>query len=84
MARICEEGRHLELKASVPIALAHTGGVISSAGLILAGTFTVLTTLTLTILMQLGVTVAVGILLDTFIVRGVLVPAIVLLLGRWS
>lgn len=64
--------------------MSRTGGVITSAGLILAGTFAVLTTLPLTILYQFGVCVAVGILLDTFIVRGLLVPGLVLLLGKWN
>ena len=64
--------------------MSRTGGVITSAGLILAGTFAVLTTLPLTILYQFGVCVAVGILLDTLIVRGLLVPGLVLLLGKWN
>jgi putative drug exporter of the RND superfamily len=58
--------------------------VITSAGLILAGTFAVLTTLPLNVLYQFGVCVAVGVLMDTFIVRGLLVPGVVLLLGRWN
>ena len=68
----------------MPLAVASTGGVITSAGLILAGTFAVLTTLPLTLLYQFGVCVAVGVLLDTFVVRGLLVPGLVLLLGRWN
>ena len=59
-------------------------GSVSSAGLVLAGTFAVLTTLPLNILYQLGICVAVGILLDTFNVRGLLVPGVVLLLGKWN
>ena len=84
MSRVREEVQQRGLQAGVPIALAHTGGVITSAGLILAGTFLVLTSLPLTLLFQLGVCVAVGILLDTFVVRGLLVPGLVLLLGRWN
>ncbi len=80
MSRVREETAHLGLEAGMRIALSRTGGVITSAGLILAGTFAVLTTLPLRDLFQLGVTVATGILLDTFVVRGFLVPGIVILL----
>jgi putative drug exporter of the RND superfamily len=84
MSRVREEARKQGLEKGVPYAVSRTGGVITSAGLILAGTFAVLTTLPLNILYQLGVCVAVGILLDTFVVRGLLVPGIVLLLGKWN
>ncbi|MDQ2715277.1 MAG: MMPL family transporter [Chloroflexota bacterium] len=84
MARIREESQHHDLASGVPLAVSRTGGVITSAGLILAGTFLVLTSLPLTLLYQLGVCVAVGILLDTFLVRGLLVPGLVLLLGQWN
>jgi uncharacterized membrane protein YdfJ with MMPL/SSD domain len=53
----------------------------SSAGLIQAGTFAVLTTIPFAVLFQLGAVVAVGVLLDTFIVRGLLIPSVVSL-GR--
>ncbi|MFN8216528.1 MAG: MMPL family transporter [Solirubrobacterales bacterium] len=62
-------------------ALAVTGAVITSAGIVLAGTFSVLAVLPLTFLTELGFVVAFGVLLDTFIVRSVLVPAIALSLG---
>ncbi len=84
MTRVREESQRHGLEQGVPYAVSRTGGVITSAGLILAGTFAVLTTLPLTILYQFGVCVAVGILLDTFIVRGLLVPGLVLLLGKWN
>ncbi|HEU5379156.1 MAG TPA: MMPL family transporter [Ktedonobacteraceae bacterium] len=84
MARIREEAGRSPLSTAVPVAVAHTGGVITSAGLILAGTFGVLTTLPLNILYQLGICVAVGILMDTFVVRGLLVPGMVLLFGKWN
>ena len=58
-----------------------TGGVITSAGIVLAGTFSVLAVLPLTFLTELGFVVAFGVLLDTFLVRSVLVPAIALTLG---
>jgi RND superfamily putative drug exporter len=62
-------------------ALAVTGAVITSAGIVLAGTFSVLAVLPLTFLTELGFVVAFGVLLDTFLVRSVLVPAIALALG---
>ena len=62
-------------------ALAVTGSVITSAGIVLAGTFSVLAVLPLTFLTELGFVVAFGVLLDTFLVRSVLVPAIGLDLG---
>lgn len=84
MSRVREETSKQGLEKGVPYAVSRTGGVITSAGLILAGTFGVLTTLPLNILYQLGICVAVGILLDTFVVRGLLVPGLVLLLGKWN
>ncbi len=56
--------------------LAVTGGVITSAGIVLAGTFSVLAVLPLVALTQIGITVALGVLLDTFVVRSILVPAL--------
>ena len=58
--------------------LAVTGGVITSAGIVLAGTFSVLALLPLVFLTEIGFVIAFGVLLDTFIVRSVLVPALVL------
>ncbi|GLV55459.1 hypothetical protein KDH_23030 [Dictyobacter sp. S3.2.2.5] len=84
MSRVREEAKRRGIEKGVPYAVSRTGGVITSAGLILAGTFAVLMTLPLNILFQLGACVAVGILLDTFVVRGLLVPGIVLLLGKWN
>jgi predicted RND superfamily exporter protein len=64
--------------------LVQTGRVITSAGLILAGTFAALLVAPLPNLRQMGFAVAVGILIDTFIVRSMLVPAATVLLGRWA
>ena len=61
--------------------LAVTGGVITSAGIVLAGTFSVLGVLPLVFLTEIGFVVAFGVLLDTFIVRSILVPALVLDIG---
>jgi RND superfamily putative drug exporter len=62
-------------------ALAVTGAVITSAGIVLAGTFSVLGSLPLTFLTEIGFVVAFGVLLDTFLVRSILVPAIALIVG---
>jgi RND superfamily putative drug exporter len=81
MARVREEAKRRGTRDGTLAGLVATGGVITSAGVVLAGTFAVLMTLPLTMLFQLGFTVAVGVLLDTFLVRTVLVPAITSLLG---
>ena len=62
--------------------LAVTGGVITSAGIVLAGTFAVLAVLPLVFLTEIGFVIAFGVLLDTFLVRSVLVPALVLEAGE--
>ena len=81
MARVREEARKHGTREGMLRALAVTGPVITSAGIILAGTFSVLMTLPVTFTFDLGFMVAVGILLDTFIVRTIMVPAAVELLG---
>ena len=75
MARVREEALELPTRAAMLKGLAVTGGVITSAGIVLAGTFAVLAVLPLVALTQIGVTVAFGVLLDTFLVRSILVPA---------
>lgn len=84
ISRIKEEYRTFEIKEAVRRGVALTGGVISSAGLILAATFGVLMTQPIMELFMFGFIVSIGILMDAFIVRGVLVPAIVTMLGRWN
>jgi putative drug exporter of the RND superfamily len=81
IARAREEAEKHGSEQGILRALAVTGGVISSAGIVLAGTFSVLAVLPLTFLTELGFVVAFGVLLDTFLVRSVLVPAIALSLG---
>lgn len=78
ISRIREESARLGHRAGVLRGLAVTGGVISSAGAVLAATFGALAVLPLVMLVELGVLVAVGVLLDTFLVRSVLVPALAL------
>jgi RND superfamily putative drug exporter len=81
VARIREERTHAATADAVRIALARTGGVITSAGLVLAVTFGVLMALPIQALFQVGFVVALGLLVDTFLVRALLVPAIATLLG---
>jgi RND superfamily putative drug exporter len=82
MARVREEAAHRPTRDAMLKGLAVTGGVITSAGIVLAGTFSVLAVLPLVALTQIGVTVAFGVLLDTFVVRSVLVPALTWELGE--
>ena len=83
LARIREErARRGSTKAAVISALERTGGVITSAGLVLAATFSVLMALPLESLFQVGFVVALGLLADTFLVRALLVPSIAVLLGE--
>ncbi|MDE0169840.1 MAG: MMPL family transporter [bacterium] len=84
MSRIREEARRIPLRKATHYALARTGPVITSAGLILAGTFSALMTLPLQDLLQLGFGVAIGVLMDTFITRTLIVPSLVSLLARWN
>jgi putative drug exporter of the RND superfamily len=81
MARAREETLVHGTRAGMLRALAVTGGVITSAGIVLAGTFSVLAVLPLVFLTEIGFVVAFGVLLDTFLVRSVLVPALVEMIG---
>ncbi|MDE5413401.1 MMPL family transporter [Alkalihalobacterium chitinilyticum] len=84
ISRIREENRQFTIRESVKRGVALTGGVISSAGIILAATFGVLMTQPILELFMFGFIVSIGILMDAFLVRGMLVPAIVTLLDRWN
>jgi RND superfamily putative drug exporter len=81
IARAREETIRHGSEQGILRALAVTGGVITSAGIVLAGTFSVLAVLPLTFLTEIGFVVAFGVLLDTFLVRSILVPAIALSVG---
>jgi putative drug exporter of the RND superfamily len=83
MTRVHEESTRHGTRRGALIGLAATGGVITSAGAVLAGTFAVLGTLPLTFLTELGFAVALGVLLDTIVVRSVLVTALNLDIGRF-
>ena len=82
MTRVREESARLGTRRGAVTGLAATGGVITSAGLVLAGTFAMLGTLPLVEFTEIGVAVALGVLLDTIVVRSVLVTALTLDIGR--
>ncbi|WP_088051294.1 MMPL family transporter [Virgibacillus dakarensis] len=82
ISRFIEERKKRTVKQAVEVAVANTGGVISSAGIILASTFAVLMTQPVELLFVFGFIVAVGILLDTFLIRGVLLPGLLVLLEK--
>lgn len=79
--RIREEATHQGTRPGVVTGLAATGAVITSAGLVLAGTFAALGTLPMVAFAEIGFTVALGVLIDTFIVRSVLVTSLFLDVG---
>ena len=81
MARVREETMRHGTRQGMLRGLAVTGGVITSAGIVLAGTFSVLALLPLVFLTEIGFVIAFGVLLDTFIVRSILVPALVFDIG---
>jgi RND superfamily putative drug exporter len=81
MTRVREEAIRIGTRAGTTKAVTVTGGVITSAGIVLAATFTVLGILPLVFLAELGFAVSFGVLLDTLVVRSILVPALVHVLG---
>jgi len=81
VSRARQEAREHGVRQGMLRALAATGGVITSAGILLAAVFAVLGVLPLVVLAQVGVIICVGVLLDTLVVRTLLVPAIALVLG---
>ena len=82
--RIKEEVAQHGTRQGVHVAVAATGAIITSAGVILAGTFAGMMSGEIAFLAQLGFSVAVGVLIDTFIVRTVLDPALAAFFGRWT
>ena len=81
MARVREETQEHGTRQGMLRGLAVTGAVITSAGIVLAGTFSVLAALPLIFLTELGFMIATGVLIDTLLVRTLLVPALVLEIG---
>jgi len=89
MTRIREEAHHYPLREAVSRAISVTGTTVTSAGLVLAGTFTVFAIVGGrqsggSQIVDVGVGLAVGVVMDTFVVRTVLVPCTVVLLGKWN
>jgi RND superfamily putative drug exporter len=84
VSRIREETQRFKPLQAVASALSNTGGVITACGIILAGTFATLVTSDLQVVFQIGLAIAIGIIVDTFVVRALLVPAIATLAGRFS
>jgi RND superfamily putative drug exporter len=84
VSRFREESRQKPLKDAICNAVANTGGVITSCGIILAGTFATLTTASLQMVFQVGGAIAIGVLIDTFLVRALLIPSLATLAGRWN
>jgi RND superfamily putative drug exporter len=82
MTRVREEALKIGTRAGTIKGVTVTGGVITSAGIVLAATFTVLGVLPLVALAEIAFAVAFGVLLDTLVVRSLLVPAIVHILGK--
>jgi RND superfamily putative drug exporter len=89
MTRIREEAHRLPLREAVSRAVSVTGTTVTSAGLVLAGTFAVFAVVGArgsggSQIRDVGVGLAVGVIMDTFVVRTVLVPCTAVLLGRWN
>nr|BEL00913.1 hypothetical protein DMOBY_07660 [Dehalococcoides mccartyi] len=84
VSRIREESETKPIKEAVKNAISSTGGVIVACGLILGGTFAAMLTSPILTMYQLGAAVAIGIIMDTVIVRGILVPSLATIVGRWN
>ena len=89
MSRIREEAHHLPLRDAVARAIGKTGSTVTTAGVILGGSFAVLAisvggSAGADQIQQIGYGIAAGVLMDTFLVRSLLVPSVVVLLGRWN
>jgi putative drug exporter of the RND superfamily len=89
MTRIREEAHRLPLREAVSRAVGVTGTTVTSAGLVLAGTFAVFAVVGGrgaggSQIVDVGIGLAIGVIMDTFVVRTVLVPCTVVLLGRWN
>nr|WP_226037595.1 MMPL family transporter [Aquibacillus saliphilus] len=84
ISRIWKNRSYMPLKKAISEGVGETSSVITSAGLILAGTFSVLAVMPIQVLVQFGIVTAIGVLLDAFIVRPLLVPAITAVLGKYA
>ncbi len=84
VSRIREESQLQPAGSAISHAVANTGGVITACGVILGGTFATLMTSPLEVVFQIGAAIALGIFIDTFLVRAFLVPALARIFGRWN
>jgi RND superfamily putative drug exporter len=84
MTRIREEAHAGSLVGAVTRAINATGGTVTAAGLILAGSFAVLAVTGGGQIQQIGLGIAAGVLMDTFLIRTLLIPSVVVLVGRWN
>jgi RND superfamily putative drug exporter len=82
MSRVREEANGRGTREGIRVASAFTGSIITSCGIILAGTFAAMMVAPIQTLFQVGFAVAAGVLVDTFIIRAVLVPSIAAMLGE--
>ncbi|WP_010650416.1 MMPL family transporter [Oceanobacillus massiliensis] len=84
ISSIWKKSKIMPIKDAIASGVEETSSVITSAGLILAGTFSALAVMPLEVLVQFGAVTAIGVLLDTFVVRPLLVPALTTVLGRFA